>query len=516
MIAKPAGSVRRLTRHAAAFAACLVLVCPTQAEDLTFRDDGSAIEVTGRYLGFDGEMLSVLTKSGPVSLRGEGLLCEGEACPDLSNYTPNVRFVGAGRVGELLLPALIDVYARDHGLAVHEDETGFALTDADSLRRLTLEINTAGAQESFLAFVGHDADILMSMRELSAAELAVAHQAGLGQLDSARQIRILAVDALVPVVSPLSDLVSITISDLLQALAGRDPAQFTIHFPAEEAGQLLGFEDRFLRPEGLGLSRDAVLHTTVESLLDGVESDPKGLALLSYGATGNTQPLGLTGVCGVRNDARFLTLKTEDYPLTFPIYLYQTNRRLHPNVKHFMDWLRSPSAQLVIRRAGFVDLAAVPIPLSRQGDRLANAIRNAGPEVHLEELQRMVQFLSPRVRMSSTFRFEQGEAHLDGPSRSNVLQLAQAIRDGQFGGRELTFVGFSDGLGPALENRDLSATRADSIRRAVEQALGGNIPSNVQLGVDAFGEALPIACDETIWGQHTNRRVELWVRDVRR
>lgn len=224
--------------------------------------------------------------------------------------------------------------------------------------------------------------------------------------------------------------------------------------------------------------------------------------------------MALSGPCGLQSEARFLTMKTEDYPLTFPMFLYLPQRAQHPQIEDFLDWLRSPSAQLAIRRAGFVDLSAVPIPLGEQGDRLAAAISNAGLEVPLIELQRLMRILSPRIRMSSTFRFEPGSTRLDGQSRSNVMQLAQAIRDGRFGGRELMFIGFSDGRGPADANRDLSAARAESVRRDVQGALGGIIPGNVKIETEAFGEALPMACDDTIWGQQTNRRVELWVRDA--
>ena len=34
----------------------------------------------------------------------------------------------------------------------------------------------------------------------------------------------------------------------------------------------------------------------------------------------------------------------------------------------------------------------------------------------------------------------------------------------------------------------------------------------VDLGVDAFGEAMPMACDDSDWGRQVNRRVEVWVR----
>jgi phosphate transport system substrate-binding protein len=34
----------------------------------------------------------------------------------------------------------------------------------------------------------------------------------------------------------------------------------------------------------------------------------------------------------------------------------------------------------------------------------------------------------------------------------------------------------------------------------------------IDMSVDAFGEAMPMACDETAWGRQVNRRVEVWVR----
>lgn len=508
------GFLAQTQKHAVSLAACFLFVVAAQAEDVTLRDASHGVQLTGRFLGYDGEFATVLTPAGPVTLRGDGLTCEGRDCPDFENYFPHIRFVGADRVGAILLPALIEVYARDRSFNLQGDIERFTLASPDMGGVLDISIDLAGPNESFAAFIGHDADILMSVRELNATERDLARDAGLGRLNLARQGRILALDALVPVTSPSSGKVSISIVDLTRALAGQFEDQFTLHMFAGGTDQLKGFEDRFMRPSGYQITANAMFHDTEEDLLAAIEEDKAGLALLPYGATRNTQPLGLRGPCGLQSDARFLTLKTEDYPLTFPVYLYQSNRRQHPHVTDFLDWLRSPSAQLVIRRAGFVDLAAVPIPLSQQGGRLANAIRNAGEEISLEELQRMISVLSPSVRMSSTFRFEQGSTRLDGQSRSNIMQLAQAVRDGQFGGRELMLVGFSDGRGPAAANRELSAARAVSVRQALVSALGGNVPNNVTIQTEAFGEALPMACDDSIWGQQTNRRVELWVRDL--
>ena len=36
-------------------------------------------------------------------------------------------------------------------------------------------------------------------------------------------------------------------------------------------------------------------------------------------------------------------------------------------------------------------------------------------------------------------------------------------------------------------------------------------PERVVIEAEAFGEALPMACDDTDWGRRINRRVEVWV-----
>jgi phosphate transport system substrate-binding protein len=34
----------------------------------------------------------------------------------------------------------------------------------------------------------------------------------------------------------------------------------------------------------------------------------------------------------------------------------------------------------------------------------------------------------------------------------------------------------------------------------------------VLMSTASFGEALPMACDDTSWGRQVNRRVEVWVQ----
>ena len=116
------------------------------------------------------------------------------------------------------------------------------------------------------------------------------------------------------------------------------------------------------------------------------------------------------------------------------------------------------------------------------------------------------------ARLSTSFRFEAGSVRLDAQSRSNVQQLARSLELGKYDARRIMFVGFSDGDGAATANREIALRRADAVRRAVSKAAETANLDRVQLDVDAFGEALPMASDDSEWGRQANRRVEVWVR----
>ena len=165
----------------------------------------------------------------------------------------------------------------------------------------------------------------------------------------------------------------------------------------------------------------------------------------------------------------------------------------------------------MIRQAGYVSQSITRTPLDDQGARLANAILSAGTEVSLADLQRLAMRMTGATRLSPTIRFSGGSSTFDTPSRSAISRLARAIELGMFDGRTVVFVGFSDGEGAASGNLTLSRNRAEAVRRAVlEAALAADL-DRVSFRSTGFGEALPIACDDSAWGAAINRRVEVWL-----
>lgn len=514
----------------AAACAALVIFCvptPGSAQDVTLSSRDGAVELSGNLLGFDGEFYRVDTVYGELTVDGAGVICHGPGCPDLEAYVARVTFSGAALVGRFLMPALVESFAIRENLdlareTLPDGQLRHHLSTRDSGARVgefTFRLTTT--DEGFADLLANEADIAMTRREARESELERARNAGLGDLSVPARARVLALDALVPVVSPSQPVDSITLPQLARVLAGEianwadlggPDAPIALHLPAGDTGLGQGVTDRLLRPASLSPAATATRHASSADLAAAVLGDPFALAVTALSETGNTWELALTGACGFALAATRRNVKSEDYPLTAPLFLYLPARRLPPLAREFLDFLQDPVAQMVVRRAGFVDQAPEEIALNAQGDRFANAILRAGAGVDLEDLQRMVQTLAPLRRLTTTFRFETGSARLDAQSRANVRQLARALELGLYDARQLVFVGFSDGNGPADANRRIAQNRAQAVRKAVTTAAETASLDRIDMATEAFGEALPMACDDSAWGAQVNRRVEVWVR----
>ena len=63
-----------------------------------------------------------------------------------------------------------------------------------------------------------------------------------------------------------------------------------------------------------------------------------------------------------------------------------------------------------------------------------------------------------------------------------------------------------------VPDADEDQVLAEAVRDAVTRAAETARLDRINLSVDTFGEAMPMACDDTPWGRQVNRRVEVWVR----
>ena len=224
---------------------------------------------------------------------------------------------------------------------------------------------------------------------------------------------------------------------------------------------------------------------------------------------GAARLLSLTDSCGFPLLATPMAVKAEDYPLALPVYFLTPQRRLPLLAREFLDFLATPQAGKVVAQAGFIDRATERAPMTQDGLRLINAIQGAGDDVTLADLKRLVALMDGADRLSLTFRFEEDGTALTPSSQENIADLARMIASGGFAGQALVLAGFSDGSGAADANLALSIDRATRVLEELQSAAPDLRPEDLPR-VEGFGEALPMACDETPAGRNLNRRVELW------
>lgn len=513
---------------AATFAALFLFwVGCAMAQDVTLISRDGRVELSGTLLGFDGEFYRLQTKYGELTVDGSGVNCSGPGCPNLQDFVAEVQMSGSATMGAVLMPALINAFAQRNGYAVAREQIdptrfAFVLSRKDTGKRAArFGFRATNTDEGFADLLADEADVVMALREIRPQERANAREAGMGDLTGVNRSRVLALDAVVPVVAPANPIKSISPLQLARVFAGRitnwqalggPDAPIALHLPDPASGLSQAIVDQVMTPANLTLTDNITRHALPSQIAEAVRKDNLSLGITSYAERAGNQVLTLGGTCGFSLDAARRTIKTEDYPLTAPMFLYFPARRLPLIAREFLAFTRGAAAQNVIRRAGLVDQAPEEIEIEMQGNRFANAITVAGGEISLEELQRMTATLTPMARLTTSFRFETGSIRLDAQSRSNVQQLARALEQGQYDARQLRFVGFSDGQGAAKANREIALRRAEAVRRAVIAAAVTVNLERVELTVDAFGEAMPMACDDTAWGRSVNRRVEVWVR----
>ena len=495
-----------------AITAVLFLHRAAMAQDVTLTSQDGLITLHGTLQSYDGEFFRVDTAYGLLTLDGQGVLCEGPGCPELTAFVADITIAGSVGIGDTLMPALVEGFALSRGYGIRREvisDTAFSYvlfdpTKGQDLARLRFRLSNS--DQALADLQAGTADLALSMRNLRG-------------LPGTAQV--IGFDALVPLVAQDNPLRTITLPDLAAVLAGTTTnwsalggidAPIVLHALEAGAGLQQALEDALLAPLSLTLAADVQRHPTVAALAAAVAADPFALGVGAASSIGNAAALALTGACGAILQADAMTIRTRDYPLTAGFYLYAPDRRLPLVIRDLFDWISSPAAQRHVREAGFVDTTTGRIGVNAQGARLALAIGPVGAAVDLPDLQRLVAGIGRADRLTPTFRFDASGRTLDPASRSTLIAFARALESGSYDGQTLIFTGFSDGGGDAGANLRLSQTRAEAVRDAVLGNAPLYNPDRVTLEVAAYGEALPMACDDTVWGRQTNRRVEVWAR----
>jgi phosphate transport system substrate-binding protein len=484
----------------AALCAVAMMSASAVAQDVTLVAREGGITLTGTLQAYDGEFYRIMTSYGALTVDGEGVICEGPACPDLIAPKATIRVTGAEDASRLV-PVLFQAFAESRGLIYDE-----LATDAYQARILDPESRKELAEVFFTPARPAEASAAL---EAGIADLKLAFRP-----EDAFGSHSVAMDALVAIVAPDNPTPEISTVELAGVLSGTvtnwsevggPDMPIVLHALLPDADMQLALNDRLGTNETV-----AIFHPDLQALTVAVAKDPWAIAISGRSSIAPARRIPLTDSCGFPLLPTALAIKAEDYPLALPIMLLAPKRRLPLLTREFLDFLRTPTAQDEVAAAGFIDRSAARQPMTADGLRLINAIQGAGEDVTLADLKRLAGIMDGADRVSLTFRFEDGSSTLDAQSQDNLIDLAQLISAGQFRNEKLLLAGFSDGSGAAEANLALSVERAARVAQELA-AVAPDLTAEKLPVVEGFGEALPMACDETTIGRHLNRRVELWV-----
>lgn len=497
----------------AIFAVISFLTWPNlvQAQDVTLISRDKSIEISGNLLGFDGDFYRIETVYGELTVDSTGVHCEGPACPNLETFIAEISFNGSPVIGRVLLPALIEGFARQSGLvAVREEpapnQLGYWLqseSDGDSIGHFVIHLSDS--DEAFADLLALDADVVMSTRVASSDEIQLAEEIGLGNLKQGGQQAFLGMDSVIFNVPASSELKELRLSQMKSVLKGStvdwreliggESAPIQIHADPN-AVELFG-----------DLSKD-VLSLGPETIasLESAPPFPEKPDHLTAGLAFKSSPfeefraVGLSSECGIVHEQTDLAIRSGEVPFSFPLILYRPMRRLPEIGQEFFDFLESPAGQRVVSRAGYVSASPEFYPYHTIWYRMTNAMLQVVHAEEFEKLQTAVSILKDRELFGGAFRFEKGGDNLNAASLALLRQLRRMVELGELDRRELLFVGFGSDDG-----------QAEKVQRAFLKELEVSSVEAQTAWVE-LGDAMPLECASSDNADALNSRVEVWVR----
>ena len=454
-----------------------------QAQDVALTSRDGSLSLTGSLQGFDGAFYRIDTRFGLLTVDAEGVICDGPACPDLLAPKAIIRIVGDSRAGGALVPVLLAAFAAHRGLAYEPGDPNILRDPATGniLAQITFAATSGDAAVGDLA--AGRADLMIG----------AAKSTGLAR----EKWRLMRWCRSSP---PATRSAFVSSTDLARVLSGEVANWSEIGGP-DMPMVLHGLEPQSDLAQALGarLGRDVaaqIVHPDMGALAQAVARDPWALAVTGRIGADPARVLALRDSCGFPLVPDAMAVKSEDYPLSMPLFFQIPRRHVGLVLREFLEFLSTPMAEAAVAQAGYVDRAVTAQPLTADGLRLINAINGAGEETSLADLKRLTALMDGRNRLSLTFRFEGGSSTLDAHSRDGLADLALMLEAGGFDGQDLMLAGFSDGSGAAAANLDLSQTRAQAVLAALKLLAPGVAEADLPV-VEALGEMLPIACDET-------------------
>lgn len=410
------------------------------------------------------------------------------------------RLHGSNTIGEKLAPKLLEGFLRQQQIT---DFTWLAtnnplervLSYQQNEHNFTIELHAHGSSTAFVDLKANTADIGMASRRIKSTEVKQLKKR-FGNLNKIGNEHIIGLDGLAVIVNQNNAIKELSSGTLAKIFSGEisnwsqlGGSALPIKLYARDlhSGTWDTFKNLVLKKHNKILAKQAKRLESSSELSNIVSQNEGAIGFIGLNYVLHNKAIAISAAKNTTAifPTRF-TIGTEDYALSRRLYFY-TPTAASDMVKNFAQFAISRQGQEIVADTGLIS----------QNIKLEQAYPLEGAPVQYN------QYTEKAKRLSLNFRFDYATKDLDNKGKRDLQRLVSFMEN--HNGRRLVLMGFSDSIGAKLKNKDLSFKRAKS----VEQALTSRgIPV---LAVEAMGEALPIANNNTEAGRKRNRRVEVWL-----
>lgn len=524
----------RSFRTLATALACSVSPSVLTGQVVELRSSDGFISVAGEITGYNGTMVTIQSTVGPVSVPASAVVCYGAGCAEIlaSNTFGLTADALAGVVDEALAEAesvadmlTVGFAARSYEAVYRNLAQAFAATgqpdvmvETDGSGVVTLQ---DGAAAATLAPVSGDApaDIVLTTTTLSGtAAQAYVGPSGWATASAPAQ-QMVALRAFAVIAAGDAGVDAITLDDLARIYAGEVtnwsqigganlailPLQLPITSDLRTA-----FIAAVMEPAGKTIADNILTMADETGITAAIGGFAGSISVVSVGNTGPAQVLPVAGVCGIAVAPTDFAIASGDYPLIGPVVArFDTVAETELPARLF-DFA---TTQGMTAPDGFVDHAVrVQAPVDRNIRLTALLTANPAPEERLVAAQ-MYQSLFEADRLTPTMTGGPASAAEGAWNRAMMRNLAAALAQPDYAGRQVIFAGFAESVNGATDAIDRSAAAAAAVASTFGTFAADVIAENdLSVTSTGFGGVSRTTCYDGQVDGPAHSRIEVWVK----
>ncbi|MBL3591347.1 MAG: OmpA family protein [gamma proteobacterium endosymbiont of Lamellibrachia anaximandri] len=275
-------------------------------------------------------------------------------------------------------------------------------------------------------------------------------------------------------------------------MLGRAPGAIHLYARDDQSGTFDVFRSLVLGKK-TPLSKKAKRFADNTDLSNSVAVDKEGIGFVGLPHILQSKALAISDGEAPAIEPKNFSVATEDYALSRRLYLYLPNSDNANSLAHqFTEYARSDAAQAVIEKVGFVSqkVFASTFELGKQ---------------YPEKLRKLAQGTK---RLSVNMRFSESTVFLDNKAKRDADRIYRYLDERNKLKSGILLFGFTEQKpdGIPMVNYNRSVRRADQVGRYLRKKGVWVVTSR------GYGNAVPVASNESELGQAKNRRVELWLK----